>query len=229
MKNLSHIVFPRLLVILAAAVAGCRSTEVNLPAEPGAWKAEPPSCVKVAESQIIVGPGRIVAENFTWANSEIQFKLFDPSGASFTIAFYDASFAKLREANAGRWFRVVDGKRVPLSKTADSWRIDMVHALTLGGDQNLSSKGFRAFGGSVTTEIGSQGLPVNPPVVVLAENFKISEWNEVRIEVKEGLITVWLNGVMGQSVQTDRRLNGTFGFEVERGELKISNLRLERL
>ena len=118
---------------------------------------------------------------------------------------------------------------MPLSKSNNLWNVDRVHKLWLGGDRALLDKGCRALGGTITTELDSEGLPKNPPLESFAENFNINKWNQIRVRIREGLITVWVNGKEGRSRQSDRRLGGTFGFEVHTGRLRLANIRLKQL
>ena len=215
--------------IALLAAAGCSTTSVTLPAEPPLWDVKPAGCVKAAPPEIILGPGRLLAKDFAWANSEIEFKLFDPADAAFGIVFYDRNFATEREQNSRNWFTMVNGKTILVSKTIDTWPALRVHAMMVEGDQKLAEKGFRAFGGDFTLAMRPAGDPGQPATMTLADNFKINQWNQIRLVIQEGVITAYVNGQLGQSITTDRHLNGPFGFQVDRGQLRISNIRLKKL
>lgn len=217
-------------VFIALAVSGCRTATVHLPGEGGTWTADPGKCTRVDETgEIVITPGRLVAKDFTWARGDIEFKLYDPGNSRFSIAFYDDNFAKVREANSNRWFVIVDGKPVPISKSDEKWKLHRVHALQLGGEQSLIDKGYRALGGPATTVVGPYGLARKTPWVTVSESFKIGAWNHIRITVIEGLMTVWVNGRQGESTQTDRQLNGELAFEVFTGHIRLSDVRLRPL
>jgi len=219
-----------LLLIPALVAAGCRSAQVHLPAEPDRWQAYPGDCAEVLlDFEVVVNQGRIVAKDFAWANSEIEFKVFDPGNASFVIAFYDDNFAKARRKAVRASFDMVNGKRVPMLKSRNLWQLDRVHSFGLGGDQELVNSGYRTLAGAVTTEVDPAGLDDKKVYVVMAEDFKINNWNHIRIRVREGVITVWVNARKGEDIQTDRRLGGTFGFESVTGRLRLADIRLKNL
>lgn len=238
--------FPARRLILAAlplallASAGCRTTEsITLPATPSQWRATLPSSVEAGPGTEVVisapdtaaaqGPVRLVAGGFTWANSEIEFKLYDPGQSEFNIAFYDQTFLKVRHANASRWFETSNQRALPMSKSANLWQLDRVHELWLGGEQPLLDKGYYALGGFITIDMGNRGVPKNQPAAVFSESFKMKEWNDIRVRFRDGKLTVWVNGDESQTVQTDRRLDGEFGFEVYTGKIRLSDIKLRKL
>ncbi|HUU68762.1 MAG TPA: family 16 glycoside hydrolase [Planctomycetota bacterium] len=212
------------------AIAGCKSAPVilTLPAEPASWQAKPAGCARTAGDEIILSSGRIIANGFSWADSEIEFSVFDPGETPFAVTLYDSNYAQVREMNANKWFTVVKGKSVPLAQTIDTWPAIPVHVLMLGGDKALADKGMRAFGGIVTTEMKQSGDVKTPFETSFSENFKIGQWNTIRLVIQGGKITAWVNGEEGQSIQCDQHLGGPFGFEVLRGELRLKDIRLTR-
>ena|GEM_PF-3357539 len=215
------------LLFLALAASGCTSHQVRLPADPVNWNAYPVDCVSTNDGpEVVITPGRVVAEDFVWDNSEIEFDLFDPGSAGSRIAFYDDNFAKIRRKHARNWFEQVPDQR--LSEPGRFWKISRVHSLEFGGDKTLLDEGYRVVVGSITTEIGPQGMPEKEWLVVFGENFKINDWNHIRIRIQEGTITVWINGEEGPSVQADGRLGGAFGFEVRSGRLRLTGIRLRQ-
>jgi len=219
-----------LISALAAATAGCSGANVAVPQSMFRWRAEPASCAVITQSgETVIGPGRLTAQGFTWANSEIEFRIFDPGASRFVVAFYDETFAQTRRKNAKAWFEIGDNRTVPLSKSESIRNLDRVHQLWLSGDQQLIQKGRRALGGDVSTEVGPLGFQEKRPMGIFSENFRIGKWNHIRIRICEGVITVWVNGEEGHSVATDPRLNGPFGFEVVSGRLELSNIKLTRL
>jgi len=209
-------------------IAGCRTTPVTieLPAEPPSWEAKPIGCARTSGDEIILTSGRIIASGFSWANSEIEFSVFDPGDAAFVVMLYDTAYAKVRDLNEDKWFTVKDGKTVLLSQTIDTWPAIPVHALMLGGDKTLSDKGLRAFGGVVTTEMRPSGDVKDSFNISFSENFKIGEWNRIRLLIQNGKISTWVNGEEGQSIQTDRHAGGPLGFVVDKGELRLKDVRL---
>ena len=216
------------LASIALLAAGCRTAEISLPSEPPLWEVKPAGCVKAASAEITLGPGRILAKDFFWANSEIEFKLFDPADTAFGIVFYDHNYNKERETHAGNWFSVVNGRSVPVSKTIDTWPALRVHTMMVEGDQKLAERGYRAFGGDFTIAMRPTGDPGQPATMTLADNFRINQWNQIRIVIQEGVVTAYVNGQRGQSITTDRHLNGLFGFQVDRGQLRISDIKLKK-
>jgi len=212
------------------AVSGCKTTPVTvkLPAEPASWEAKPSGCARTSGDEIILTPGRIIASGFSWANSEIEFSVFDPGDTPFVVMLYDTIYGEVREKNAGKWFTVKDGKTVPLSQTIDTWPSIPVHALMLGGDRNLSDKGLRAFGGIITTEMRSTGDVKDRFEISFSESFKIGQWNTIRLVIRNGKITAWVNGEEGQSIQADQHAGGPFGFVLDRGELRLKDIRLSK-
>jgi len=223
-----------LLFALPLMLAACSGTShVRLPAEPDQWQAIPAGCTSVSGGNEIIlkpdpstGIGRIAAEDFRWSGSAMEFRIYDDPDAVFNITLYDDIFAEVRRKNARMWYDE-SGKR--LDEAGKLWRLDRVHALGVSGDDELIKQGLRAFGGSLTVRMGPRGLPERTAMEVLSESFKANQWNDIRLEMREGMLTVWVNGERGESVQTDPRLNGTFGFEVWKGELRISDIKLTKL
>jgi len=219
-----------LISALAAALAGCTGTSISVPDSTIKWRAEPGSCMKVAgNGEITIREGSVRAHDFTWANSEIQFRIFDPGASMFLVAFCDDTFAQTRRSNAKVWFEIDRNRNVPLNQSGGIRNLDRVHELWLSGDQDLIQKGRRALGGHVSSEVGPLGFQEARLMGIFSENFRIGRWNEVRIRVREGIITVWVNGEEGRSVPTDARLNGPFGFEIISGQLKLADIRLAPL
>jgi len=223
-----------LFLLALVAASGCRSAFVMLPAEPPEWKAEPAGCVTVGENEqqaqlVLAGPGKISPRAFTWANSEIRFRVFDPPGTQFNLVFYDTNYARIRKTNASKWFELGDRRAVSLEKDP-SLANYAVHTLWLGGDDRLAAGGVRAFGGTVTLKMDIIGLPrPGQPSVILSEAFKIGQWNEIRIRVQQGEITVWINGERGKSIQCDPSVNGPFAFEASRGTVRLADIKLTKL
>jgi len=220
---------PVCLSAVVLALAGCTSHRVRLPADPVNWNAYPVDCVSTTAGEVAITPGRVVAADFRWDNSEIEFEVFDPGNAGLTVAFYDENFARVRRKYARNWFERVGDQVVRLSEQGRFWKISRVHSLELGGDQALLDEGYRVVVGSITTQIGPRGMPREERLAVFGENFKINDWNRIRIRIREGTITVWVNGDEGPSVQADRRLGGAFGFEVRSGRLRLADIRLRNL
>jgi len=218
-----------ILLLLPLAAAGCNSGLIVLPAEPPQWTAKPARCVTVAGSEIHVQPGRLSPSGFTWANSEIQFKVFESSASPFKLVFYDTAYGAVRKANASKWFNLGDRRAVSMADDP-SMAVYPVHALWLGGDGQLTEKGVRAFGGTVTVKMDPTGLPrADQPSVVLSEAVKIGQWNEIRIRIEQGAITVWVNGERGLSIPGEATIDGPFAIEVHRGTLKLSDIKLTKL
>ena len=231
-----------LFILIALAAAGCRTATIQLPGEGGTWTADPGKCTTINEADgtitiVALGRGesqsapmaRLAAKDFRWAGGEIEFKMYDPGNIDFAIAFYDDNLAKLREANADNWYVIEDDRPVPISRSANKWRLHRMHALEFGGEDALIEKGYRALGGPVTKKLGSLGLASEETWAIVSENFKIGTWNHIRLTVDEGVITMWVNDLQGESVQTDRRLDGHFAFEVFTGEIKLKDVRTRRL
>jgi hypothetical protein len=229
-------------ILIALAAAGCRTATIQLPGDVATWTADPGKCITINEADGTTtiaalgrsGPqaapmARLVAKDFRWAGGEIEFKMYDPGNIDFAIAFYDDNFAKVRESNAGNWVVIEDGKPVPISRSANKWQVHRMHALEFGGEDALIEKGYRALGGPVAKTLGPLGLASEEPWAIVSENFKIGTWNHIRLTVDEGLITMWVNGLQGESVQTDRRLDGDLAFEVFSGEIKLKDVRTRRL
>jgi hypothetical protein len=187
------------------------------------------------DGTIVLREGMMVRDGFRWGSGEVSFEFLDHRDLVWGVRFLDGFFRRTRWADLHNAQVKLGTREWKFKGGASAERYllsDIVAELWFWPDPTPAS--YKMMHCRWDERILGNGIEAVRVEGRRAANIRRGTWNHIRLRVRDGELTWWINGKPPRTgvkpIRIDSRANGRIGFAVQSTEpLRIRRLQFSRV